>query len=416
LATVKVIAMPTNAWTDDRRKRVAATVLVAAVLFLAGALVYYLLAPISLPWQRSEAHLTVSADVAAGVVHAHGTTDLPDGARLDYSFVPHAEIRQGVIGARPASLPPGAVTIPAHQLGGDTQVEHGAFAFDADLHGWPQGAVVFTVTFAVGPQYPQPPQVVSRFGVDGEHLAGPQVFADFPGARNKMYVTTEVQLAPPAAAVTLVASPPIAPGQLQLSCGSPLAFPPGALSAPPGAEQADHPAAETLRQLLRGDVPPSRPGWRVVVLSDAHALFLLPGLPVEGVGYWNAEFENRGDGWSYVRSGQCELQPVFEGIEAASWELAPGENLRADTTTLNLLVSERSCSSGRSPEGRIVPAAVIYEPDSVIVIFGVKPLPGAQTCQSAPPAAVSLELREALGKRQLFDGSVFPADAKGRGS
>jgi hypothetical protein len=268
---VRVIAMSTNPWTDDRSRRVAATVLVAAVLFLVAALVYYLLSPISLPWQRSEAHATVSADVAAGVVHVHGTTDLPDGARLDYSFVPFAEIRQGVVGARPASLPPDAVNIPAHQLGGDTEVEHGAFSFDADLRGWPHGPVIFTVTFAVGPQYPQPPQVVSRFGADGEHLAGPQVFADFPGARNKMYVTTEVQLAASAPAVTLVAPPPIVPGQLQLTCGSPLAFAPGALSAPPGAEQADHPAAEALRQLLRGDVPPSRPGWRVVVLSDTHA-------------------------------------------------------------------------------------------------------------------------------------------------
>ena len=317
----------TAGWTDDRSRRVAAAVLVAALLFLFGALAYYLLSPISLPWQRSEAHLTVSADVAAGLVHVHGTTDLPDGARLDYSFVPYAEIRQGVVGARPASLPPDAVNIPAHQLGGDAQVEHGAFSFDADLRGWPQGPVVFTVTFAVGPEYPQPPQVVSRFGADGERLAGPHVHADSPGARNKMYVTTEVQLAPPAPAVTLVTPPAIAPGQLQVSCGSPLAFAPAALSALPGAEQADHPAAEALRQLLRGGVPPSRPVWRVVVLSDIHALFLLPGLPVEGVGYWSAEFENRGGAWTYVRSGQCELRPVFEGIEAAGWDLAPGEKL-----------------------------------------------------------------------------------------
>ena len=409
--------MSTAAWHDDRTsKRVAVGVLVAAVLFLVGALVYYVLSPISLPWQRSEAHATVSADVATGVVHVHGTTDLPDGARLGYSFVPYAEIRQGVVGARPASLPPDAVNIPAHQLRGDTEVEHGAFAFDADLRGWPQGQVVFVVTFAVGPGYPQPPQVVSRFGADGERLAGPQVHADFPGARNTMYVTTDVQLAPPAPKVTLVAPPPIAADQLQLTCGSPLAFAPAALSALPGAEQADHPAAEALRQLLKGDSPPSRPGWRVVVLSDIHALFLLPGLPVEGVDYWSAEFETRGGAWTYVRSGQCELRPVFEGIVAASWDLAPGEKLRADTTTLNVLVTERSCSSGRTPEGRIVPAAVIYEPDSVTLIFGVKPLPGAQTCQGAPPAAVSLELREELGNRELFDGSVFPPEAKGRGS
>lgn len=218
----------------------------------------------------------------------------------------------------------------------------------------------------------------------------------------------------PAPTATLVAPPAIEAGQLQLTCGSPLAFAPRALSGPPGAEEADHPAAEALRQLLKGDSPPSRPGWRVVVLSATHVLFLLPGLPQEGVAYWNAEFENRGGAWMYVRSGQCDLQPFFSGIEPARWDLAPGDALRPNTTTLNVLVTDRGCSSGQSPEGRIVPAAVIYDANSVMVIFGVKPLPGSQTCEPAPAAAVSLELREALGNRELLDGAVFPAEPRGR--
>jgi hypothetical protein len=241
--------------------------------------------------------------------------------------------------------------------------------------------------------------------IDGSGTAGP------PTASPWFPESTASASAPTA---TLVAPPAIQAGQLQLTCGSPLAFPPAALSGPPGAEQADHPAAEALRQLLQGDSPPSRPGWRVVVLSAKHALFLLPGLAQEGVSYWNAEFENREGSWTYVRSGQCDLQPFFSGIEPARWDLAPGEALQANTTTLRVLVTDRGCSSGQSPEGRIVPAAVIYDANSVMVIFGVKPLPGSQTCEPAPAAAVSLELREALGNRELLDGAVFPAEPRGR--
>jgi len=209
--------------------------------------------------------------------------------------------------------------------------------------------------------------------------------------------------------------PPALSGDDQaLACGSPLTFSAEALLGdPPGAEEADHPAADALRMLLaENEVLPRRGGWRVVFLSQEDALFLLPATPDEGSAFWNAEFHRADSGWDYVRSGQCSVKPWFEGLEPARWELAPGEEPQPGTRTLRVLVFEQACSSGKSPEGRIVIAAVTYLDDSVTVILGVSPLTGPQTCQSAPPAEFSVELHEPLGDRHLLDGWVFPPEPR----
>lgn len=210
-------------------------------------------------------------------------------------------------------------------------------------------------------------------------------------------------------------SPPpiLTEDEIPLTCGSPLTFSAQALVGVPGAERADHPAAEALRTLIADSPLPKRSGWRLVLLSEQHALFLLPATQAEGSAFWSAEFEQGEIGWRYVRSGQCDVRPGFEGIESARWELVPGERPRPDSRSLNLLVFEQACASGQSPEGRIVPAAVIYLEDSVTVIFGTRPPPGPQTCLQGPPAEATVDLHEPIGERQLFDGSVFPPEPRG---
>lgn len=217
----------------------------------------------------------------------------------------------------------------------------------------------------------------------------------------------------PSRAIELLAPPALEPEDIRLSCGSPLPFGAEALGGARSAEQADHPAAAALRKLLRESSLPRRGGWQVVVLSDTSALFLLPEPRDREAPFWSAEFENQAGTWNYVRSGQCALQPIFEDLEAASWQLAPGQQITPETRTFDVLVTASGCSSGERPDGRIAPAAAIYQETSVTVIFGARPLPGAQTCQSAPPAMVTLRLDEPLGDRQLLDGSVFPAELRG---
>lgn len=225
--------------------------------------------------------------------------------------------------------------------------------------------------------------------------------------------TAEASIDQSADPAALSPPPILAEDEVPLTCGSPLTFSAQALLAVPGAETADHPAAEALRMYLQESPLPRRAGWRLVVFSDEHALFLLPATPAEGSAFWSAEFERSESSWTYVRSGQCDIKPGFEGLEPARWELAPGEQPRPESRTLHVLVTEQGCASGTSPEGRIVPAAVIYLEDSVIVIFGTRPLPGPQTCLPGPPVEVTVDLHEQIGDRQLLDGSILPPEPRG---
>lgn len=209
--------------------------------------------------------------------------------------------------------------------------------------------------------------------------------------------------------------PPVAEiDELALTCGSPARFHPDALRGRVGAESADHPAAAALRRLLDHDrALRGRQGWYLVALSDTGALFIVPGRPGEDIPYWMAEFEKRGDRWTFARSGQCEIRPSFEGIGQATWTLAPGQPLTPHTEVINVLVAELACASGSSPEGRLVPAAAVYQETAIIIIYGVRPLHGPQTCQAAPAAATRLRLSEPLGDRQLLDGGVLPPAVRG---
>lgn len=209
----------------------------------------------------------------------------------------------------------------------------------------------------------------------------------------------------------LLPTPPVVDEEdLALTCGSPLRFGADALQGPVGVESADHPLAASLRGLIADSPLPKRDGWQLAVLTPDQALFLLPANEAEGSGYWNAEFQLADSSWRYVRSGQCDMTPTFAGAEPARWELSPGSTPTPETRRLQLRVFEQACSSGRSPEGRVGPAAVVYRDDALIVIIATRPLPGAQTCEPGPPVDIEFDLAEPLGDRALLNGATLPAE------
>ena len=240
----------------------------------------------------------------------------------------------------------------------------------------------------------------------GEVTAPPSHASETPATSSPSVTTSDPELVP------LHSPPVLALDDVPLMCGSPLDFGVDALDGPPGAEMADHPAARSLRRLMADSPLPERSGWRLVVFNEDGALFLLPDTSEEGVSFWHAEIGPATADWQPVRWGQCTLQPAFEGIAAARWELAPGERVGPDTEAVDVSVFERACASGASPEGRIVGPAVIPLEESIIVILGTRPPPGPQTCLTGPPAIVRVELPEPLGDRQLLDGSTFPAEPR----
>jgi hypothetical protein len=210
----------------------------------------------------------------------------------------------------------------------------------------------------------------------------------------------------------LLTPPALVADEIPLMCGSPLVFGVRALSGLPGAERANHPAAESLRQLIATGPPPPAAGWRTVVLTTEGALFVAEAEPGEGSSFWSVEIGSADTGWQPVRWGQCDIQPAFEGAEAAHWELVPGQELTPETRVVDVEVHEQACASGASPDGRISGPAVVPLEDAIIVILGTRPPPGPQTCLPGPAATIRIELPEPLGDRQLLDGSTFPAEAR----
>jgi hypothetical protein len=198
---------------------------------------------------------------------------------------------------------------------------------------------------------------------------------------------------------------------IPLMCGGPLTFGWEALDAIPGAERAGHPAAERLRQMMEEGHVPHLSGWRLVVLGDQGALFLVPNRDPEH-SFWWAELGPADTDFAPVRWGECDIQPAFEGIEAARWDIAPDEQVGPDTMTFEASVSELGCASGLSPEGRIVGPTLLVTDESVTVIFGTKPLAGPQTCQAGPSVVVVVGLPEPLGDRQLLDGAALPGEPR----
>jgi hypothetical protein len=114
------------------------------------------------PWLTgTDPQLCLNAQVSQRQLTISGTTSLPDRAVLtlwaeDYG-TSYGEYWQTE-----------TVAIP---------VSGGAFRWTFDVSSWGAGTVTANVQFRIGPG--QPPQVVDRYGSNGEHIVGPDVELDF---------------------------------------------------------------------------------------------------------------------------------------------------------------------------------------------------------------------------------------------
>ncbi|MEO8698069.1 MAG: hypothetical protein ABI658_31515 [Acidimicrobiales bacterium] len=88
-------------------------------------------------------------------------------------------------------------------------------------------------------------------------------------------------------------------------------------------------------------------------------------------------------------------------IQFGRWEVAHHEHLTRDSTEIHVLVFERACSSGQSPEGRILEPFVAYDKATVWIEFGIWSLPGVQSCEPGPGVPYTVLLRDPLGRRHI---------------
>ena len=178
----------------------------------------------------------------------------------------------------------------------------------------------------------------------------------------------------------------------------------------------DQPAAilhATLREtegLQEGEGLPGA-GWIRAAHTDEVVLFVAPG---EGMAWSMVKVQLRDGIWSADSYGQCHLQPELpDGVNLAIFRVAPDEELKPESTEVEVLVTELVCNSGQDARGRIRPFSITPAEDSVTVIFTVVPRPGGHECPGNPETPFTLALPEPLGDRVLLDGSeVPPRDAK----
>ena len=214
---------------------------------------------------------------------------------------------------------------------------------------------------------------------------------------------------PPTQAPTPTIDPALARDTIVRCDADGIRFPGELLLQPAHAELGGDAAAAELRSVLAGSAPENGlplNGWTRIDGSPTRVLFVAR----TATGWSQVALVLGPTGWTSDVEGQCALRPVLPaGIGPAAWWIDPhAAALPDDATTVHALLTEESCASGKSPEGRIVGPIVAEDPSRVIVTFGVRPRPGGQDCQGNPPFAFSFTLPSPLAGRTLLDGGVFP--------
>mgnify|MGYP006924550998 CR=1 FL=1 len=194
---------------------------------------------------------------------------------------------------------------------------------------------------------------------------------------------------------------------------------------------------EVVNEFLESDEGDFRPqaGWQVVTISDSEVYVIV--LQTEQQVLEDAEARDLevsfdqgfGDGiddsiqfsaqsvklsdetWRWVGSvsgEDCELEVVPPDVNRVKWVLDPSFPApTADSTTLNLLATERECASGQPMDDRLLPPTVVEDDEAVLITMTATPPSGdAFTCPYNPAQLVAITLASPLGDRELLDGST----------
>lgn len=117
---------------------------------------------------------------------------------------------------------------------------------------------------------------------------------------------------------------------------------------------------------------------------------------------------NVADGtWMLASAGPCTQRLVGDGVGEADLMLA--DEPSPDATSIDLLVRERACASGRTADGRIELVELEETDEQVRLWIGVRRLEGGQDCQGNPATPFTVELAKPLGDREIVDASLVPA-------
>lgn len=95
--------------------------------------------------------------------------------------------------------------------------------------------------------------------------------------------------------------------------------------------------------------------------------------------------------------------------DPAVWRLAPGAEVTAESTSVDVEVTRVDCASGRT--GELLAPVVAYEESRVVTRIDAEPLVGPFDCPGNDRVPVTVELEEPVGRRTLVDGGCLREDA-----
>lgn len=211
-------------------------------------------------------------------------------------------------------------------------------------------------------------------------------------------------------------------GEIEIACsGGPLTFTPsvvesGGLALDPDTEEALDRGVQRLSPEVVDAGPPGERRWMALARGPGEAgeevqVIFLDGSsgeddfpPATAASVVLAEDEGE---WTLVSSGGCEPEPVLPADRI--WvEVALPQEPAAEATTLDVTLSEKTCTGGRDP-GPHLQQPVVVETETDVTVYWTSAIePGAATCPGNPSVERSITLQEPLGERALRDGSVYP--------
>jgi len=106
-----------------------------------------------------------------------------------------------------------------------------------------------------------------------------------------------------------------------------------------------------------------------------------------------------------LTSGQrCPISvPLPPGLGEVSWRIDPTNPPIAASTTVELLATGQTCSSGQPMGDRLEPPQVEVTPDAMYVLLVATDPVGDQECPGNPEEFVEVDFGEPLGDRQIIN-------------
>ncbi len=174
------------------------------------------------------------------------------------------------------------------------------------------------------------------------------------------------------------------------------------------------PCSESDRQPTDLDVPgPGQPTPEKAVgpYADGRQLVLDPSNPnvvyavnADGSAYRTFRVSRQTDGWwpdGYTQCREGAARPSGDP-DPAIWELAPGQNLTADSTEFDVLVTRSGCNSGVT--GDVSEPVIDFGTGGKISVSFTVPHSDGGSCPGNDAVRVTVRLGEPIGYRALVDG------------